>query len=76
MARVGGRTETFELVYLDETSRGFARLPRFERIRPTDLQGEYVLYFLFHLPPGVQPQRFHTGRQDVDLTALNLIAPP
>ena len=74
MAVTGGKP-TFELIYLDEGQRDFGRLPRFETIRGEDLKGDYSLFFLFHLPPGCKPVKVHTGRTDVDLTELNLVAP-
>jgi len=74
MAMVNGKA-TFELIYLDETARGFARLPKFKRIKPDHMKGKYSLYFLFHVPPGTKAQKLHTGRKDVDLRNLNLVAP-
>ncbi len=74
VAMAGGRP-TFELRFLDETARGMAHLPKFERIRPRDLQGDYALFFLFHLPPGTRPVQIHTGRTNVDLRDFNLVAP-
>jgi hypothetical protein len=74
MAVVGGEP-TFELRYLDESQREFGRLPKFERIKERDLKGDYALFFLFHLPPGCKPVKVHTGRTDVDLRELNLVAP-
>jgi hypothetical protein len=75
MAVVNGKP-TFELKYLDEGERGFARLPKFEKIKARDLQGDYCYYFLFHVPPGCKPVTMHTGRTNVDLKELNLVAPP
>lgn len=74
MAVTGGKP-TFELIYLDESQRDFGRLPKFETIRGDDLKGDYSLFFLFHLPPGCKPVKVHTGRTDVDLREMNLVAP-
>jgi len=67
--------KTFELFYLDETSRGFARLPDFDKIRPENLKGKYSYVFLFQIPPGTRPVEFNTGRKQLDLKEFNLIAP-
>lgn len=75
MALDPGGDRTFEIIYLDETARGFARLPKFQKINPRDLKGKYALFYLFHLPPGCRPEKLHTGRKDVDLRDLNLVAP-
>ncbi|HSW46028.1 MAG TPA: CvpA family protein [Phycisphaerae bacterium] len=74
MAVMSGKP-TFELMYLDESQREFGRLPKFEKIKDRDLQGDYALFFLFHLPPGCKPTTLHTGRTDIDLRELNLVAP-
>jgi len=74
VAMAGGRP-TIEIRFLDDIARGMARLPKFERIRPRDLQGDYALFFLFHLPPGTRPVHIHTGRTNVDLRDFNLVAP-
>jgi len=75
MATVGGKN-VFEMVFLDDVARVADRgLPKFQRIHPRDLEGNYAYYFLFHLPPNTKPEKLHTGRSDVDLTPLNLQAP-
>lgn len=74
MAVVSGKA-MFELIYLDESARGFARLPKFKRIRPEHMKGNYALYFLFHVPPGTRAVKVHTGRKDVDLREFDLVAP-
>lgn len=74
VAMAGGRP-TIEIRFLDDIARGMARLPKFERIRPRDLQGDYALFFLFHLPPGTRAVQIHTGRTNVDLRDFNLVAP-
>ena len=74
MAVVNGEP-TFELRYLDETERTAGHLPKMEKIKNRDLEGNYCLFFLFHLPPGCKPVALHTGRTDVDLKDLNLVAP-
>jgi hypothetical protein len=75
MARVG-RNNVFELIYLDEIQRqAGAKLPKFERIRTEHMKGDYALVYIFHLPPGTRPAKLHTGRTDVDLGELNLVAP-
>jgi hypothetical protein len=74
MATVGGR-KVFELNYLDETQRGMAKIPKFEQLKGIDLQGDYVYYFLFHVPPGTKPVHLNTGGRAVDLRQMNLEAP-
>jgi len=74
MAVVDGKA-IFEMIYLDETARGFARLPKFQRIKRDHMKGNYALYFLFHVPPGSEAVKVHTGRQDVDLREFDLVAP-
>lgn len=74
MAVVGGQAR-FELIYLDDVARDMARLPKFETIKSSNMVGNYAVYYLFHVPPGTKPTRLHTGRRDVDLTPLNLVAP-
>lgn len=70
------RRKHFELVFLASTARDVGtNLPPMEHLRPRDFKGDYAFYFLFHLPPGTKPVRLHTGRQDVDLTPLNLVVP-
>ncbi len=73
------REQTFELIYLDELARGMVHMPPFQKINTRrDMQDEnnYVMKFLFHLPPGTRAVSFHTGRSDVDLRELNVVAPP
>ncbi len=72
MAKVGGQP-TFELIYLDETERGVAHLPPFDRIHPPDFKDQYALVYLFLVPPGTKPLAIHTGRRDVDLRSYNLV---
>lgn len=72
---VSGGENVFELRYLDEIARGSARVPKFDRIKARDLQGDYALFFLFHVPPGTKPIELHTGRRSVDLREFNLQAP-
>lgn len=74
IATIRGET-IFELTYLDETARGFARMPGLEHIRFEDLKGKYAYVFLFHLPPGAKPMKFHTGRTAIALEQYNLVAP-
>ncbi|MBP7933106.1 MAG: CvpA family protein [Phycisphaerae bacterium] len=74
MAVVGGQAR-FELIYLDDVARDMARLPKFETIKASHMVGNYSVYYLFHVPPGTQPAKLHTGRTNVDLSALNLVAP-
>jgi hypothetical protein len=75
MAEVNSQ-KVFELVFLDDIAREAGReIPRFQHLKPQELQGNYSFYFLFHLPPGTRPVRLHTGRHDVDLLPLNLVAP-
>ena len=75
MAVVSGKA-VFEMIYLDETARSIARLPKFQRIKRNHLKGNYALYFLFHVPPGSEAVKVHTGgRKDVDLRDLDLVAP-
>ena len=74
MAVVDGKA-VFEMIYLDETARGFGRLPKFQRIKRSHMKGNYALYFLFHVPPGSEAVKIHTGRQDVDLRELDPVAP-
>lgn len=74
IATIRGET-IFELTYLDETARGSARMPGFEHIRFEDLKGRYAYAFLFHLPPGAKPTKFHTGSTDIPLDQFNLVAP-
>jgi len=74
IAQTGGRT-LFELTYLNETERGFVRMRGFDHIRFDDLKGRYAYAFLFHLPPGTRPSKFHTGRVNIDLQQFNLVAP-
>ncbi|UCD28940.1 MAG: hypothetical protein JSV03_00195 [Planctomycetota bacterium] len=73
IASVSGR-QYFELIYLDEISRGMARLPKFTRIKKNNLRGDYSYYFLFHVPPGTRPATLNTGRNNIDLKPLNLVA--
>jgi len=74
MAVVDGKA-LFEMIYLDDIARGSARLPKFKRIKRDHMKGNYALYFLFHVPPGSEAVKVHTGRQDVDLRDLDLVAP-
>lgn len=74
IAEVGGQ-RYFEIRYLDETSRGFAKLPPLVRIKPTNLRGEYSYAFLFHVPKGTRVNEFMTGRKKLDLRQFNLVAP-
>ena len=74
VAQISGQT-LFELTYLDETERGFGRMPGFEHIKFRDLKGQYAYAFLFHVPPGTRPAKFHTGRTNIDLQQFNLVAP-
>lgn len=75
MARVGNES-VFEIVYLDDFARQAERqLPKFERIRAAQLRGEYLLVYLFPLPPGTRPVELNTGRRNVPLQDLNLVAP-
>ncbi|NLE60285.1 MAG: CvpA family protein [Planctomycetes bacterium] len=74
IATIRGET-IFELTYLDETARGFVRMRGFEHIRFEDLKGQYAYVFLFHLPPGAKPAKFHTGRANIALDQFNLVAP-
>lgn len=73
-ARVSGQP-TFEIIYLDDTARGMARLPKFQRIKSSHLVNDYSLVYLFHVPPGTRAAKLHTGRKDVDLAEFNLVAP-
>ena len=74
MAVAGGQAR-FELIYFDDVARDMARLPKFETIKASNMTGNYSVFYLFHVPPGTQPAKLHTGRTPVDLTALNLVAP-
>ena len=67
---------TFELIYLDEMERDMVRLPFFNRIKRTDLKGDYSYVFLFHLPPGTRPVAFNiSSRKQLDLRRYDLVAP-
>jgi uncharacterized membrane protein required for colicin V production len=74
VARISGQM-LFELTYLDETERGFGRMPGFEHIKFRDLKDQYAYVFLFHVPPGTHATKFHTGRANIELTQFNLVAP-
>jgi len=74
IATIRGET-IFELTYLDETARGFARMRGLENIRFEDLKGKYAYVFLFHLPPGTKPAKFYTGKTNIPLDQFNLAAP-
>lgn len=74
IANVDGR-RFLELIYLNEEERVAGHLPKFSKIKASNLSGDYVYYFLFHVPGGTQPVKLKAGRSDVDLTPLNLAAP-
>ena len=65
----------FELIFLDETARDMVRLPTFDRIKLSHMKGQYAVYFLFHVPPDIQPRELHTGRRPVDLSDIELVTP-
>ena len=74
MADLQGK-KTFELIYLDETEREMARLPKPTKIHRDDLRNEYALVYLFHVPPGTRPKEVHTGGHAVELTQFNYVVP-
>jgi hypothetical protein len=74
IANVNGET-VFELTYLDETARGEARIPPFDRIRRDNLKDKYAYVFLFHVRPGTKPAYFNTGQRKIPLDSFNLVAP-
>jgi len=45
------------------------------RIKSRTLKGDYLYYFLFHLPSGTQADTLKTSRTNIDLKPLNLVAP-
>ena len=74
IADIGNR-KVIDLIYLDEIARDMARLPKFQRVRPSHLKGEYSYVYLFLVPPGSKPTTLITGRKHLDLRHFNLVAP-
>lgn len=74
IADVNGQV-MFELTYLNEIARDSARIPPFEQIKIRNLKGRYAYVFLFIVPPGTKPAKFHTGTTDIPLDQFNLVAP-
>jgi len=46
-----------------------------QKIRDEHLRGDYLVIYLYLLPPGTRPVRFESGRGGEDLRALDLVAP-
>ena len=75
IADVDGK-RVFELQYLDQTAIDAGRLPRLERIKHANLEGNYHYYYLYHLPPGARVTEFKVPRGGTDnVEDLNLVAP-
>ncbi|MEK6800059.1 MAG: hypothetical protein AABZ12_13935 [Planctomycetota bacterium] len=77
VAKVGGK-DVVETLYFSTLQELGAQRTQFDRIKASDLEGEYVLTFLFLVDPGVKIVSFSTGgdatRSD-DLSPDNLVAP-
>lgn len=71
MAEVGGK-KLFEMILLEASERDFARLPRLERIKGSNMRGDYALVYMFAVPPGTKPASVHTGGKKVELQQFNL----
>ncbi len=46
------------------------------KVRDQHLRGDYLVFYLYLMPPGSKPIRFESGRGGEDLRRLNLVAPP
>lgn len=72
-----GRDRVFELVYYDQIMiDGSSAPPKLDVIRRGNMENNYALYYLFHIPPGKKIVRFMTPNSSgIDLTSANLVAP-
>lgn len=76
IATVNGE-RLFELVYFDQTTIiGSSAPPKLDIIRRDDMNKDYALYYLFHIPPGKKIVTFVTPKSSgEDLRSANLVAP-
>ncbi len=69
-----GGDRVMEIQYFPEAAEIRSQVRSFQRIKHEDLVGDYRFVLLFILPEGTEIVKFDSGRKEVDISDLNLVA--